>query len=78
MSASLDQIAAEVAEIKAMLRQLLAGGAVESPPPSPIMETLRAAEALGIDPVKAMEQHRVVGSRGRKKCTTTKRRSSHV
>ena len=81
MAADLDTIAAEVAEIKAMLQQLLSGGGVIEPEQSPIIETLRAAEALGLDPIQAMEQHRITGSRGRPKRTTTRpttKRRQHV
>lgn len=77
MSSELEQIAAEVAEIKTMLKQLL----MESQPApalSPIMETLRTAEALGLDPVQAMDQFRVTGRRGRPATKKPSRRGKHV
>lgn len=66
MSVDLEQLAADIVEIKKMLSQLLSGGAA-APPISPIMEALRAAEALGLDPVQAMAPFRVTGQRGRPK-----------
>ncbi len=77
MSVDLEQMAADVAEIKVMLGRLLSGETT-APAESQILETLRCAEALGVDPVQAMDRFRVGGRRGRPAGKKSTRGARHV
>ena len=66
MSATLEQIAAELAEVKGMLQRLLTSAPPAEPPVSTIKEEARMIEETGIDPVEYfLGKYGVSGKRGR-------------
>lgn len=68
MSADINQIAADVQEIKDMLQRLLSGQVVApQQEKSTIIEAMEQATLLGLDPIKAIERFRVSKPRGRRR-----------